>query len=97
MKTTKEDLALPWRRGQQGNMRIYAADGRDPHSGCIADVLRPGYVEFIVRAVNSHHDLLAALKAIVKGYDGPTVDIGTAVAAAIPAARAAILKAEGQA
>lgn len=39
-------------------------------------------------------ELLTVLKAIVRGYDGPTVDIGTSIAAAIPAAREAIAKAE---
>ncbi len=48
-----------------------------------------------VRAMEqSHGELLAVLKRIVRGYDGPTVDIGTSVSAAIPAARAAIARAE---
>jgi hypothetical protein len=41
-------------------------------------------------------DLLAALNAIVRAYDGPTVGIGAAVSSHISAARAAIAKAEGR-
>ena len=41
-------------------------------------------------------DLLEAVKAIVRGYDGPTVDAATAVSAHIQAARMAIAKAEGR-
>jgi hypothetical protein len=48
--------------------------------------------EFIVRAVNSHADLLAALKAIVAADEVKSLD---RIVAAIPAARAAIAKAEG--
>jgi hypothetical protein len=40
--------------------------------------------------------LLEALKAIVRGYDGPTVDAATAVSSHIQAARMAIGKAEGR-
>ena len=41
-------------------------------------------------------DLLAALKNIVRGYDGPTVDAATALSSYIDGARAAIAKAEGK-
>ncbi len=42
----------------------------------------------------NHGELLAVLKRIVRGYDGPTVDIGTSVSAAMAAARVAIKNAE---
>lgn len=41
-------------------------------------------------------ELLEALKAIVRGYDGPTVDAATAVSSHMQAARMAIKKAEGE-
>jgi hypothetical protein len=48
------------------------------------------------RLIAAAPDLLEALKAIVRGYDGPTVDAATAVSSHIQAARMAIVKAEGR-
>lgn len=48
------------------------------------------------RLIAAAPDLLEALRDIVRGYDGPTVDAATAVSSHIQAARMAIAKAEGQ-
>ena len=106
-----EHSPLPWVVGRpdvDGDAR-YSYGIRDREDWVLADVLTTcaysdaagrelaeANAEFIVRCVNSHDDLLAALKAIVAGYDGPTVDIGTAVSSHIQAARMAIKKAEGR-
>ena len=58
-----EHSPLPWRTVPSWN-DIYAADGRS-----IADVDGSANAEFIVRCVNSHDDLLAALKWLAGDMD----------------------------
>lgn len=41
-------------------------------------------------------DMYQALVRIIRAYDGPTVDIGTAISNSMSAVRAAIAKAEGR-
>jgi hypothetical protein len=67
---------------------------RDADDECVTFIdagPEPNDAKFIVRTVNSHEDLLTALKAIVESLND---DLSTEQCKAWDAARAAIVKAE---
>jgi hypothetical protein len=51
----------PWRRGQDGNMRVYGPDGQGEHSGLIATVHRGSCMNVIVAAP----ELLEACELVI--------------------------------
>lgn len=100
---TPEHSPLPWRRGQAGNLRIYAADGMGSDSGSIAEIYShsercSANIEFIVRAVNAHEGLIEALesyeKAILALTDKQLID-NQPLMGAVVNGRAALAQAKG--
>lgn len=81
-----EHTQTPWEF--DGNCGGYITESGDR----IARAYARGDAKFIVRAVNSHADMLAALKACVISYGDENPDDDWT---AIRKARAAIAKAEG--
>ena len=57
---TKHTLG-PWRVGDAG-MTVFGPPNGNPSPETIANCRRSGNAAFIVRACNSHHDLVAALR-----------------------------------
>ena len=52
----------PWRRGQEGNLRVYGPDGRGEDSGLLANVFkRPENATFIAHAPDDVEYLLSRL------------------------------------
>lgn len=87
---SKEHTPTPWRIAGKGTIR--AGDG---WIGTLNWRNRDANAEFLVRAVNSHEDLVEALKGcrgLVRALTGADDDIANA---AIREADAAIAKAEG--
>lgn len=87
---------LPWHTG--GPAPVVCVGSGDPIAvmllggkGFYAEPMRHQNAAYIVRAANAFPELLAALKAIVKADEAKSV---AAIVEAMPAARAAITKAE---
>lgn len=77
----------PWRRGQEGNLRVYGPDGQGEDSGLIATVHRASCINLIAAAP----ELLAALEQLW----AETIAAGNDTAADYgwPSARKAVLAA----
>lgn len=58
----------PWRRGQDGNQRIYGPDGMGEDSGLVCSAVRARDIDHIVKCVNAQDDLIAALKTWLEEY-----------------------------
>src|SRR5688572_31308634 len=59
---------LPWREGQIGNLRVYAADGQGERSGLVAETFARENTRYIVHACNLYPELVAALNAFLKKW-----------------------------
>lgn len=67
----------PWKRGQEGNLRIYAKDGMADRSGLIAKVFRADDIDLIVEAVNAYSPTREALEAAREWQPIETAPKGT--------------------
>jgi hypothetical protein len=57
----------PWRRGQEGNLRIYGPSGQYEHSGLLAEVFpKNGAQTANAQLIASAPELLEALEALMK-------------------------------
>ncbi|MBK59391.1 MAG: hypothetical protein CML01_11380 [Pseudomonas sp.] len=83
---------MPWKIGAMESGRVAIDDAQDRQ---VTGWLEPEDAERILKAVNAHDDLLAALKGMLQAYDD-----GVQSDWALPyvrAAHAAIAKARGEA
>ena len=56
----------PWKRGQEGNLRIYGPDGQGEDSGLVLTVHRARDMGFVLCAVNSHQAMKEALESCLE-------------------------------
>ena len=83
---------MPWKIGAMESGRVAIDDAQDRQ---VTGWLEPEDAERILKAVNAHDDLLAALKGMLQAYDdGVQSDWASPY---VRAAHAAIAKARGEA
>lgn len=87
---------LPWFYEQvhkEGYFKITRDDGEDTHK--VASGLSQSDAAFIVRACNSHYDLIAALEGLTSWCEGYEIAENPIALKYIEKARAALSKAKG--